>query len=70
MLSFMFCIFTFGRELRFWSGLLVLKFTAAVGVFTWAYQDDNDSKDLCKKKSAIFTTSCSKNGVSELIPPS
>ena len=31
MLSF---TFTFDRGLRFWSGLLVLKFTAAVGVFT------------------------------------
>ena len=33
----MFCTFTFDRGLRFWSGLLVLKFTAAVGAFTWAY---------------------------------
>ena len=33
----MFCIFTCDRGLRFWSGLLVSKFTAAVGVFTWAY---------------------------------
>ena len=27
----MFCTFTFDRGLRFWSDLLVLKFTAAVG---------------------------------------
>ena len=33
----MFCTFTFDRGLRFGSGLLLLKFTAAVGVFTWAY---------------------------------
>ena len=33
----MFCTLTFDRGLRFGSGLLVLKFTAAVGVFTWAY---------------------------------
>ena len=33
----MFCTFTFDRGLPFLSGLLVLKFTAAVGVFTWAY---------------------------------
>ena len=29
--------FTFDRGFRFWSALRVLKFTAAVGVFTWAY---------------------------------
>ena len=34
MLSFMFCTFTFDKGLDFWSGLLVLNFTAAVGVFT------------------------------------
>ena len=33
----MFCTSTFDRGLRFCSGLLILKFTAAVGVFTWAY---------------------------------
>ena len=32
----MFCTFTFDRGLRFWNGLLELKFTAAVGVLTWA----------------------------------
>ena len=38
MLSFCVLHFNiFDRGLRFWSGLLVLKFTAAVGVFTWAY---------------------------------
>ena len=37
MLSFYILHFTFDRGLRFWSGLLVLKFTAAVGVFTCAY---------------------------------
>ena len=31
----MFGTFTFDRGLRFWSGLLVLKFAVAVGVFTW-----------------------------------
>ena len=36
---FMFCTFTFDRRLRFWSGLLVLEFTAAVGVFTWTYSN-------------------------------
>ena len=33
----MFCTLTFYRGLRFWRGLLVLKFTAAVRGFTWAY---------------------------------
>ena len=36
MLSFYVLHFTFDRGLCFWSGLLVLKFTVAVGVFTWA----------------------------------
>ena len=30
----MFCTVTSDRRLRFWSGLLILKLTAAVGVFT------------------------------------
>ena len=34
----MFC--TFDRGLLFWSGLLVLKFTAAVGVFTCFFPED------------------------------
>ena len=34
MLSFYVLHFSFDRGLRFWNGWLVLKFTAAVGVFT------------------------------------
>ena len=45
----MFGAFTFDRGPRFWSSLLVLKFTAAVGAFTWAYSPTAESFGVSAK---------------------